>query len=66
MARTVRAALLQAEWTGDKESMIQKHEKYAHQAAEHAQTFTVSNVAIASLTNHTNVFVETQRANQAN
>ena len=42
------------------------NEKYAHQAAEHAQTFTVSNVAIASLTNHTNVFVETQRANQAN
>ena len=42
------------------------NEKYAHQAAEHAQAFTVSNVAIASLTNHTNVFVETQRANQAN
>src|SRR3990170_640856 len=33
MARTVRAALLQAEWTGDKESMIQKHEKYAREAA---------------------------------
>jgi N-carbamoylputrescine amidase len=34
MPRTVRGALLQASWTGDKESMIQKHEKYAHQAAE--------------------------------
>src|SRR6187397_3014948 len=34
MARIVRGALLQASWTGDKESMIQKHEKYAHQAAE--------------------------------
>ncbi len=33
MARIVRAALLQAEWTGDKESMIQKHEKYAREAA---------------------------------
>src|SRR6187402_3243972 len=34
MARVVRGALLQASWTGDKESMIQKHEKYAHEAAE--------------------------------
>src|ERR671934_1493907 len=34
MPRTVRGALLQANWTGDKESMIQKHEKYAHEAAE--------------------------------
>src|SRR3972149_8166395 len=33
MARNVRGALLQAEWTGDKESMIAKHEKYAHEAA---------------------------------
>ena len=33
MPRIVRGALLQAEWTGDKESMIQKHEKYAHEAA---------------------------------
>lgn len=33
MARIVRAALLQATWTGDKESMIDKHEKYARQAA---------------------------------
>ena len=33
MARIVRAALLQAEWTGDKESMIAKHEKYAREAA---------------------------------
>lgn len=34
MTRTVRAALLQATWTGDQESMIQKHEEYAHQASE--------------------------------
>ena len=34
MARIVRGALLQAEWTGDKELMIKKHEKYAHQAAK--------------------------------
>ena len=34
MSRIVRGALLQAEWTGDKESMIQKHEKYAHEAAK--------------------------------
>ena len=34
MPRIVRGALLQAEWTGDKESMIQKHEKYAHDAAQ--------------------------------
>jgi N-carbamoylputrescine amidase len=33
MSRSVRAALLQASWTGDKESMIQKHERYAHEAA---------------------------------
>ncbi|MHB8891539.1 MAG: hypothetical protein ACYC65_05780, partial [Candidatus Limnocylindrales bacterium] len=29
MPRNVRGALLQATWTGDKESMIQKHEGYA-------------------------------------
>jgi beta-ureidopropionase len=34
MPRNVRGALLQAEWTGDKESMIQKHEKAAHDAAQ--------------------------------
>ena len=34
MPRIVRGALLQATWTGDKESMIQKHEKYAHEAAK--------------------------------
>jgi N-carbamoylputrescine amidase len=34
MARTVRGALLQATWTGDKESMIEKHVKYAYEAAE--------------------------------
>ena len=34
MPRIVRGALLQAEWTGDKESMIQKHEKAAHDAAQ--------------------------------
>src|SRR5688500_20183262 len=33
MPRVIRAALLQAEWTGDKESMIEKHEKYAREAA---------------------------------
>ena len=33
MPRIVRGALLQATWTGDKESMIQKHERYAHEAA---------------------------------
>ncbi|MDQ3149191.1 MAG: acyltransferase, partial [Chloroflexota bacterium] len=33
MARNVRAALLQAEWTGDKESMITKHIEYARKAA---------------------------------
>ncbi|MDJ0752352.1 MAG: nitrilase-related carbon-nitrogen hydrolase [Ardenticatenaceae bacterium] len=32
--RIVRAALLQATWTGDKESMIQKHVDYARQAAD--------------------------------
>ena len=30
----VRGALLQATWTGDKESMIQKHEQAAHEAAK--------------------------------
>ncbi len=30
---TVRAALVQAEWTGDKESMIDRHEAYAEEAA---------------------------------
>ena len=34
MARIVRGALVQASWTGDKESMIQKHEAYAHEAAK--------------------------------
>src|ERR687890_2810688 len=34
MPRTVRGALLQATWTGDKESMIQKHEQAAHEAAK--------------------------------
>jgi beta-ureidopropionase len=34
MARVVRAALLQADWTGDKESMIAKHEKYAREASK--------------------------------
>jgi len=34
MARIIRAALLQADWTGDKESMIAKHEKYAREAAK--------------------------------
>lgn len=34
MARIVRGALLQAEWTGDKESMIQKHIDYTRKAAD--------------------------------
>lgn len=33
MARIVRGALLQATWTGDKQSMIDKHVAYAEQAA---------------------------------
>jgi N-carbamoylputrescine amidase len=33
MANVVRAALVQTKWTGDKESMIDIHEKYAHDAA---------------------------------
>src|SRR5690606_1080335 len=33
MSNIVRAAILQTEWTGDKESMIDKHVKYAEQAA---------------------------------
>jgi N-carbamoylputrescine amidase len=32
MPRLVRGALVQATWTGDKESMIQKHEQRAHEA----------------------------------
>ena len=33
MPTTVRAALVQAAWTGDKESMIKAHEEYAREAA---------------------------------
>jgi N-carbamoylputrescine amidase len=33
MASVIRAALVQASWTGDKESMIKAHEEYARQAA---------------------------------
>ena len=33
MSRMVRAAVVQADWTGDKDSMIDKHEKYAREAA---------------------------------
>ena len=33
-SRIVRAALLQASWTGDKESMIDKHIEFTHRAAE--------------------------------
>src|SRR5262245_18672658 len=33
MANTIRAALVQTNWTGDKESMIKAHEEYARQAA---------------------------------
>ena len=32
MTRIVRGALLQTDWTGDKESMIQKHEAAAQDA----------------------------------
>ena len=34
MPRIVRGALLQATWTGDKESMIQKHEQAAQEASK--------------------------------
>jgi N-carbamoylputrescine amidase len=34
MTRIVRGALLQATYTGDQESMLQKHENYAREAAE--------------------------------
>ncbi len=34
MARMVKGALIQATWTGDKDSMIEKHVKYAHEAAK--------------------------------
>ena len=33
MANVIRAALVQTDWTGDKESMIKAHEDYARQAA---------------------------------
>jgi N-carbamoylputrescine amidase len=33
MPQVIRAALVQAGWTGDKESMIKAHEEYARQAA---------------------------------
>jgi N-carbamoylputrescine amidase len=33
MTETIRAALVQTTWTGDKESMIKAHEEYARQAA---------------------------------
>ena len=39
MARIVKGALLQANWTGDKESMIQKHEQYVHDAAKQGAQF---------------------------
>ncbi len=34
MPRTVRAALVQTTWTGDKETMVKAHEEYARAAAE--------------------------------
>jgi N-carbamoylputrescine amidase len=34
MSEVVRAALVQAEWTGDKESMVDRNVEYARQAAE--------------------------------
>ncbi len=33
MADVIRAAIVQTNWTGDKESMIKAHEDYARQAA---------------------------------
>ena len=33
MPNVVRAALVQSEWTGDKESMVAKNMEYARQAA---------------------------------
>jgi N-carbamoylputrescine amidase len=33
MSRPVRAAIVQTDWTGDKDSMIDAHEKYAREAA---------------------------------
>ena len=41
MPRIVRGALVQASWTGDKESMIQKHEGYAHEAAKQGAQFVL-------------------------
>jgi 16S rRNA (uracil1498-N3)-methyltransferase len=37
MARIVKAALLQTDWTGDKESMIDKHEAAAREAAKQSR-----------------------------
>ena len=34
MSRMVRGALIQATWTGDKQSMIDKHVAYVEQAAQ--------------------------------
>lgn len=34
MARMVRGALVQAKWTGDKDTIIQKHVEYARKAAD--------------------------------
>ena len=39
MSRVVRGALVQATWTGDKESLIQKHEQHAHEAAKQGAQF---------------------------
>ncbi len=39
MPRIVRGALVQASWTGDKESMIQKHEQHAYEAAKQGAQF---------------------------
>ncbi|WP_313949564.1 nitrilase-related carbon-nitrogen hydrolase, partial [Frankia sp. AvcI1] len=33
MSRVIRAALVQARWTGDKETMTKAHEEYARSAA---------------------------------
>src|SRR5487761_2291543 len=41
MPRIVRGALVQATWTGDKESMIQKHEARAHEAKAQGAQFVM-------------------------
>ena len=54
----MRAALVQATWTGDAESMIAKHEKYAREAATQGAKVMVLddvNVAEKGITGHEGV-----------